>query len=192
MRPVIASSEISGGNVLSFRAFPTRAYTLNFLLTFYGADAVDGQISYRVRKWEDVIYQTQPEPFSLPEAGSETHYNFSDSVDLIFPTQGQYHLDILFDGDLLHTLSFSVFDSGNRSALETEIIFFLKKKRGAQSVEQITRGVYNPKLVNKANFRELSGTVYFALLRMGEVVNVNAAQEDSLEAKLRSSRWKLK
>ena len=192
MRPVIASGEFSGGNVLSFKTFPTQPHALDFVITFYAAGEVKGQISYRVRKWQDVIYQTQQSPFSLPEAEGGQQFEYADSVELVFPGQGTYYLDVLFDGALLQSFPFSVFDGSNRAALEREILYYLKTKRGPKSVEEITRGVFNPELVSKANLRELSGNVYFALLRMGEVVNVNAAQGGNLEAKLKSSRWKLK
>ena len=192
MTLVIASAEISGGSILSFKVFPTQPHLLNFVISFHRAGEFKGEISYRVKKWEDVIYQSEPSPLSLPGDESGEPLKHADSISVVFPSQGNYHLDILIDGALLQSLPFSVFDSSNRTALEKEILYYLKSKRGTKSVEEITRGVFNPRVVNRANFRELSAKVYFALLRMSEVVNTEAAQQGSLEAKLKTSRWKLK
>ncbi len=191
---VVASGEISGGNILSFKAFPTQPHLLNFVITFHIAGEVKGEISYRVRKWEDVIYQTEPTLFSLPDTESGKQFKHADSIELVFPSQGYYHLDFLFDGALLQSFPFSVFDSSNRADLEREIIYYLKAKakRGAKSVQEITRGVYNPKLLNRANIREFSAKIYFVLLRMKEVANINAEQQGTLEDKMNGSRWKLK
>ncbi len=115
-----------------------------------------------------------------------------DHIELVFPSQGSYLLDILFDGSVLHSLPFSVFDSSKRSELEREIIYYLKRQRKERSVQEITRGVYNPKILNKANMGEISGRVYFALLRMKEVINVKPLEQGTLNEKMKASRWKLK
>jgi hypothetical protein len=78
------------------------------------------------------------------------------------------------------------------TTLEQEILYFLNSRKRAASVEEITRGVYNPKLVNKANLRELSSKVYFALLSMKGVTNTNPLQQGTLEDKMNGSRWTLK
>ncbi len=192
MTLVVASAELSGGNVLTFKAFPTHAHMLSFVITFHVAEDVEGQIAYRVRKWGDVIQQTDPVSFHPPNAMSQKLFTHSDSIEVVFPGQGAYLLDILFDGSLLHSIPFSVFDNSQRTDLEREIIYYLKAKHGARSVQEITRGVFNPKILNKANSREASAKIYFALLRMKEVTNIHPAQHESLEDGLKHSRWQLK
>jgi hypothetical protein len=192
MTLVVASVEFPGGNVLNFRAFPSPPYVLEFVINFHGAGEVSGEIAYRVRKRDDVIYQTRPRPFSHPGIEGEKLFQHNDRIELAFPSQGAYHLDLLFDGALLHSFAFSVFDNSSRADLEREILFYLRRKRGTRSVLEITRGVFNPSLLNKANIREISGQVYFALLRMSEVTNTNPLPQGTLEDKLNGSRWKLK
>jgi len=192
MTLVVAWGEFSGGNILSFKAFPTPPHVLNFVITFHIAGEVKGEISYRVRKWEDVIYQTEPIPFSLPDMEGGKQFKHADSIELVFPSQGYYHLDFLFDGDLLYSFPFSVFDGSTRADLEREIVYYLKSERRVRSVEEITRGVFNPKMLNKANIREFSAKVYFVLLRMSQVTNTNPLQQGTLEEKMNGSRWNLK
>ncbi len=192
MELVLASAEFLDGNVLSFKAFPTYPHVLRFSIAFHVAGEIKGEIAYRVRKWEDVIYQTKPMPLHIPEVEGQKMFTHLDSVELVFPSQGSYLLDIIFDEAVIHSLPFSVFDSSKRTDLEREIIYYLKAKRGARSVQEITRGVYNPSILNKANVAEVSGRVYFALLRMKEVVNTNPTEHGSLVEKMNHSRWKLK
>jgi hypothetical protein len=192
MTLVVASGEFTAGNVLSFSAFPTAPYLLDFVITFHVEGPVSGEISYRVRKWEEVISQTEPRPFSLPDPASVQQLRHADRIWVAFPGQGSYSLDLLFDGALLHSFPLSVFNSSDRGPLEREIVYYLKAKRGAKTVQEVTRGVYNPKLLNKTNIREFNARVYFALLRMKEVTNVNAVQQGTLEEKMNSSKWKLK
>ncbi len=192
MTLVVASAELSGGNVLSFKVFPTQPYPLGFTITFHVEGEVNGEIGYAVRKWGDVICQTDPIPFHLPYAEGRRLFSHTDHIDVTFPGQGSYALDIFFDGSLVHSLPFSVFDNSRRADIEREIIYYLKAKRGAKSVTEITRGVFNPSLLNKANIREMSAKVYFALLRMKEVTNVNPVQQGSLEDNMDRSRWQLK
>jgi hypothetical protein len=78
------------------------------------------------------------------------------------------------------------------TTLEKEIFYYLQSRKRAVSVEEITRGVFNPKVINKANLRELSSKVYFALLSMKGVTNINPLQQGSLEDKMNGSRWMLK
>ena len=192
MALVIASGEISGGNVLSFTAFPTAPYLLSFVISFHRTGDIKGEISYRVRKWEEVIHQTEPTSLNFADTEGGRQFKYADSVELVLPSQGSYQLDILVDNALLLSLPFSVFDKSDRSPLEAEIVYYLRAKGGAKAVDDIVRGVFNPDMVNKANIRELSAKVYFALLRMSEVTNIHAEQQGNLEAKLISSRWKLK
>ncbi len=192
MALIVASAEFPGGNVLSFKAFPTHAHLLSFTITFHSAGEAKGEIAYRVRKWGDVIRQTDPKPFRVSEAVGQKLITQADSVEVAFPSQGAYVLDILFDGSVVHSLPFSVFDNSQRTDLEREIIYYLKAKRGARSVQEITRGVFNPKILNKANIAEVSAKVYFALLRMKEVTNVHPAQQESLEDGMKHSRWQLR
>ena len=194
MTLVVASGEFPEGNVLSFSAFPTAPYLLNFVITFHVEGEVNGSISYRVRKWEEMISQTEPAPFSLPDPVSLQQLSHADSIWVAFPRQGSYSLDVLFDGALLHSFPFSVFDSSERAPLEREIVYYLKAKakRGPKTVQEITRGIFNPSLLNKTNTREFYAKVYFALLRMKDVVNTNALQQGTLEEKMNSSKWKLK
>lgn len=192
MTLVVASGEFLEGNVLSFSAFPTAPYLLNFVITFHVEGQVNGSISYRVRKWEEVISQTEPAPLSLPDPGSLQQLRRADSIWVTFPGQGSYSLDLLFDGALLHSFPFSVFNSSERAPLEREIIYYLKNKRGPRTVQEIARGVYNPSLLTRTNAREFYTKVYFALLRMKEVTNINAVQQGTLEEKMNSSKWKLK
>ena len=192
MTLVVASAEFSEGNILSFKAFPTQPYPLSFTISFHVAGEVKGGISYRVRKWEDVIFQAGPLPLTLPKVEGQRLFTHADSLDIVFPGQGSYQLDIYFDEALIYTLPFSVYDSSKRADLEREIIYYLKSKRGARSVQEITRGVFNPRVVNKANMRELSGKVYFALLRMKEVTNIDPGQQGSLQDNMNRSRWQLK
>ena len=189
---VVASGEFSGGNTLSFKGFPTPPHPLGFVITFHIQGEVSGQISYRVRKWDRVIYETEPVPFSVPVTESGKQFKHADGIKVVFPSQGSYQLDVLFDGALLHSLPFSVFDSSHREDLEKEIIYYLRSKRGVKSVQEITRGVFNPRMLNKANMLEFSTRVYFVLLRMKEVANVDASPQGALEDKMNSSRWKLK
>ncbi len=192
MELVIASAELKEGNVLSFKTFPSPPCLLGFALTFHVVDDVGAQLTYRVRKWQDVIYQSEPVPVDARHAEDRTLYTHSDSIEVVFPSQGNYLLDILSGDALLYSVPFSVFDSSKRSDLEREIIYYLREKRGERSVQDITRGVYNPSLLNKANFAEISGKVYFALLRMREVTNTNPVESGSLAEKMNSSRWKLR
>ena len=192
MELVVASVEFNEGNVLSFNFFPSYPYSLEFVITFHVEGEVNGNIAYRVRKREEVIYETEPAPFHLPAMEGQKMFPFADSIELVFPSQGSYLLDILFNESVLHSLPFSVFDNSQRSDLEREIIYFLKRKRGERSVQEITRGVYNPKILNKANIGEISGKVYFALLRMKEVINLNPLDQGTLQEKLNASRWMLK
>ncbi len=192
MELVVASAELKDGNVLSFNSFPTYPYALSFSITFHMAGDFEGQIAYRVRKWEEVIFQTEPVPLHIREVEGQRLFTHADRIQLSFPSQGSYVLDILVDQSVLHTLEFAVYDSSKRTDLEREIFYYLKGKRGAKSVQEITRGVYNPRLLNKANFAEISGRVYFALLRMKEMTNMDPVQEGSLAEKMNRSRWKLK
>ncbi len=192
MTLIVAAAEITGGNVLSFNTFPTYPFSLNFVITFHVEGQVAGKIAYRVRKRDDVIHQTVPAPFEAREPEGQKLLTHPDSIQVAFPSQGSYLLDITFDDSLLHSLPFSVFDSSQRTDLEREIVYYLKRKRGPRSVQDITRGVYNPRVLNKANFGEVSGRVYFALLRMKEVLNTDPAQHGTLAEKMQRSRWKLK
>ncbi len=189
---VVASAELADGNVLSFKAFPTYPYSLRFSIAFHVLGEVTGEIAYRVRKWEEVIYQSEPTPLHIPQVEGQKMFTHVDSIELVFPSQGSYLLDIIVDGAVLHSLAFSVFDSSNRTDLEREIIYYLKSKRGPRSVKEITRGVYNPKLLNKANVAEVTAKVYFALLRMSEVINMSPTQQGSLAERMDRSRWQLK
>ncbi len=189
---VVASAEFTDGNVLSFKAFPTYPYSLKFSIAFHVLGEVRGEIAYRVRKWEEVIYQTKPAPLHIPAAEGQKMFTHADSIELVFPSQGSYLLDIIFDEAVLHSLAFSVFDSSKRTDLEREILYYLKAKRGPRSVQEITRGVFNPKLLNKANMPEISAKVYFALLRMSEVINMSPTQQGSLAERMDRSRWRLK
>ncbi len=192
MTLVVASAEISGGNVLSFNIFPTQPHPLSFTITFHVEGEVNGEIAYAARKWGDVICQTDPMPLQLPYTDGRRQFSHTDHIDVAFPGQGPYVLDIFVDGSLVHSLPFSVFDNSRRADIEREIIYYLKAKRGARSVLEITRGVFNPAMLNKANIREMSGKVYFALLRMKEVTNVKPVQQGSLEDRMDHSRWQLK
>lgn len=192
MALVVASGEFPGGDILTFKAFPTHPYALGFVITLHVEGEVKGEVSYRVRKREEVIYETEPRAFQLPDEGAWRQIRHADSIQVGFPSQGSYELDFVFDGAVLHSLPFSVFDKSNRTDLEREIIYYLKAKRGPRTVEQITRGVINPRLLNKANIREYYGKIYFALLRMGEVVNVGAQEAVTLEKKMSDSRWQLR
>src|SRR5512146_1626403 len=148
MELVVASAEFKQGNVLSFNAFPSYPYSLEFVITFHIEGEVNGNIAYRVRKREEVIYETEPAPFHVPAMEGQKMFPFADSIQVAFPSQGSYLLDILFDGSLLHSLPFSVFDNRQRTDLEREIIYYLKRQRKERSVQEITRGVYNPKILN--------------------------------------------
>lgn len=192
MTAVIASAQLLDGNVLSFRAFPTLPYLLSFTITFHIEGDMGGEIAYRVRKWDDVIHQTDPIPFRIEDTEGEKLLTYADRIEVAFPSQGSYLLDILVDGSVLYSVRFSVFDNSKRTELEREIIYYLKAKRGARSVQEITKGVFNPKILNKANMGEMSGRVYFALLRMKEVMNLNPQSQGSLEDGMKRSRWQLK
>ncbi len=192
MELVIASVELKEGNVLSFKTFPSPPCLLGFALTFHAVGDVSAELTYRVRKWQDVIYQGEPVPVHPRQAEDQKLSTHADSIEVVFPGQGNYLLDILSGDSLLYSLPLSVFDSTKRSDLEREIIYYLRDKRGERTVQEITRGVYNPTLLNKANFAEISGKVYFALLRMREVVNTNPVDRGSLADKMNSSRWKLR
>ncbi len=192
MELVIASVELKDGNVLSFKNFPTPPFLLGFALTFHVVGDVQAELAYRVRKWENVICQGEPVSIHVQQADDSRLMTRADSLEVVFPSQGNYRLDILSGEALLYSLPFSVFDSSKRSDLEREIVYYLRKKRGERSVQEITRGVYNPSLLNKANFAEMSGKVYFALLRMTEVTNTNPVEYGSLAEKMNGSRWKLK
>ncbi len=192
MELVVASAELKEGNVLSFGTFPSYPYSLSLVITFHVEGEVSGKIAYRARKREEVIYQTEAAPFHVIAMEGRQMFTYADSFQLVFPSQGSYLIDILFDESVLHSLPLSVFDKSKRSELEREIIYYLERKRGERSVQEITRGVYNPKLLNKANMGELSGKVYFALLRMKEVTNLHPLDQGNLEEKMKASRWKLK
>jgi hypothetical protein len=191
---IVASGEFLEGNVLSFGFFPTPPHSLNFVFTFHIVGEVKGEISYCVRKRDELIYQTEPIPFSIPATENGKLFKHTDSFELTFPSQGNYYLDFLFDGALLYSLSFSVFDSSGRVDLEREIISYLKAKakHKAKSVQEITRGVFNPKLLNRMNIREFTTKVYFALLRMKEVTNTDPTHQGTLEDKMEASHWKLR
>ncbi len=192
MELVIASVKLKDGNVLSFKTFPTPPFLLGFSLTFHVVGDVQAELAYRVRKWENVICQSEPVSIHVQEADDPRLMTRTDSLEVVFPSQGNYLLDILSGEALLYSLPFSVFDSTKRSDLEREIVYYLREKRGERSVQDITRGVYNPSLLNKANFAEMSGKVYFALLRMREVTNTNPLEYGTLAEKMNTSRWKLK
>jgi hypothetical protein len=192
MELVVASAELKGGNVLSFNLFPSYPFPLGFVITFHVEGEVRGNIAYRVRKREAVIHQTEATPFHVPAVEGQKTFSLAGSIEVVFPSQGSYLLDIVFDDGLLHSLPFSVFDNSQRTDLEKEIIYYLERKRGAKSVEDITRGVYNPRILDRANIGEAKGKVYFALLRMKEVVNTNPTDQGSLQEKMNASRWQLK
>ena len=192
MELVVASAEFTDGNVLSFKAFPTYQYSLRISVTFHVVSEIEGEIAYRVRKRDDVICQTHPMPFRAQEAEGQRMLTHAGSIGVAFPGEGSYLLDILFNDSVLHSLPLSVFDSSKRSDLEREIVYYLKRKGGARSIQEITRGVFNPRLLNKANMLEFSTKVYYALLRMSEVANTVPLQQGTLEDKMKASRWKLK
>ncbi len=192
MELVVASVEFTDGDVLSFKGFPTCPRSLSFTITFHVEGEIKGKIAYRVRKREEVIHETGPILFDVPEVEGRNVLTHSASIEVAFPSQGSYLLDILFDDSLLHSTPFSVFDRSKRTDLEQEIIYYLNRKHGARTVQEITRGVYNPEILNKANMGEISGRVYFALLRMKEVVNTDSMQDGTLVEKMNRSRWKLR
>ncbi len=192
MELVVASAELKEGNVLSFNAFPTYPYSLGFVITFHVEGEVSGKIAYRARKREEVIVETEPAPFHVPAREGQKMFTYEDSMQLGFPSQGSYLLDVVFNEAVLHSLPFSVFDNSQRTDLEREILYYLKRQRKERSVQEITRGVYNPKILNKSNMGEVSGKVYFALLRMMEVINLHPVDQGTLQEKMKASRWKLK
>ncbi len=152
MELVIASVELKDGNVLSFKTFPTPPFLLGFSLTFHVVGDVQAELAYRVRKWENVICQGEHVSIHVQQADDSKLMTRADSLEVVFPSQGNYRLDILSGEALLYSLPFSVFDSSKRSDLERELVYYLREKRGERSVQEITRGVYNPSLLNKANF----------------------------------------
>src|SRR5512142_1779717 len=103
MELVVASAEFKEGNVLSFNTFPTYPYPLSFVITFHVEGEIDGKIAYRTRKREEVICETEPAPFRVPSAEGRKMLTHADLIACVFPSQGSYALDILFDGSLLHS-----------------------------------------------------------------------------------------
>src|SRR5512135_3620135 len=103
MTLVVASGEFPEGNVLSFNAFPTYPYLLNFVITFHVEGEVNGKIAYRARKREEVVYETKPAPFHVPAMERRKIFIHADRIELVFPSQGSYLLDVLFDESVLHS-----------------------------------------------------------------------------------------
>jgi hypothetical protein len=94
---------------LRFFEFPTAPQSLHMLLGLYSTTEVRGFLSHRVRRGDDELFQSKPTEVYFPDPGTNRQFEFLyDIPQVIFPRPGLFHIDILFDRDVLYTARLAI------------------------------------------------------------------------------------
>jgi uncharacterized protein DUF6941 len=109
--------EVVDGNIkasdsfetLRFFEFPTAPQSLHMVLSLYATTEVRGFLSHRVRRQDDELFHSKPAKVHFPDPGTARQFEYLyDIFGVIFPRPGLFHIDILFDRDVLYTARLAI------------------------------------------------------------------------------------
>ncbi len=93
---------------LRFFEFPTAPRTLHLVLSLYLTTEVRGMLSYRLSRWMDELYRSEPVEVHFPDPGSPRQFDYVyDLPDVVFPREGYYMIAVILDGAVLYTAPLS-------------------------------------------------------------------------------------
>ena len=94
---------------LRFFEFPTLPQSLHLVLSLYLTGEVRGMLSHRVRRWTDELYSSQPAEVHFDDPGTPRRFDYVyDIYNVIFPREGAYRLDVIFDRNVIYTAPLSI------------------------------------------------------------------------------------